>query len=199
MAWLFLTRGSASNQILKQYANLFNFAIKIIIMPHKNPKLHHTLQPQNALFCQHYRVYLEDTDAGGIVYHANHLKFFERVRRDWLRERGLASYFYADHSAAHAAEPTATHTASDHLAHTQFVVQHAEVHYHAPLLLDSLLSVTVQSCTAKAASLIFVQAIFVEQMCLCDAQITLVCVQKHPQTGQLRPTRLPTDFLALLS
>ncbi|WP_067055727.1 acyl-CoA thioesterase [Moraxella atlantae] len=79
------------------------------------------------------------------------------------------------------------------------MVQHAEVHYHAPLLLDSLLTVTVQSCIAKAASLSLMQAIFVEQMCLCDAQITLVCVQKHPQTGRLRPTRLPTDFLALLS
>lgn len=148
------------------------------------------LTPQDALFCQDYRVYLEDTDAGGIVYHANHLKFFERARRDWLRERGLASYFYADHSAMDLKAGS--------LSDTQFVVQHADVHYHAPLLLDSLLTVTVQSYTAKAASLSLEQAIFAEGQCLCDAHITLVCVQKNPQTGQLRPTRLPADFFAMI-
>lgn len=159
-------------------------------MPHKTSKSHHTLHSQDALFCQHYRVYLEDTDAGGIVYHANHLKFFERARRDWLRERGVASYFYADQRAINGN--------TGNLSDIQFVVQRAEVRYHAPLLLDSLLTVTVQHCTAKAASLSLEQAIFVDDTCLCDARITLVCVQKQPQTGQLRPTRLPVDLMTRL-
>ena len=59
----------------------------------------HTQSSTQPVYANQYRIYLEDTDAGGIVYHANHLKLFERCRRDWLRALGMTSYFYQAHSA----------------------------------------------------------------------------------------------------
>lgn len=48
----------------------------------------------NLVFSNHYKVYINHTDAGGIVYHANHLTFFENCRRDWLTSLGFDGYFF---------------------------------------------------------------------------------------------------------
>lgn len=81
------------------------------------------------IFTAHYPVYIGDTDAGGIVYHANHLNFLERCRRDWLKSLGFASYFLAD---------------GVHL-----VVKKADISYHRPLLLDELLTVSIEKVATK--------------------------------------------------
>jgi acyl-CoA thioester hydrolase len=81
------------------------------------------------------RVYWEDTDAGGIVFYANYLKFFERARTEWLRHLGVEQ---------------------QHLRETQggmFVVTDTQVRYHRPARLDDLLMVTARLVDAGRASL----------------------------------------------
>ena len=72
------------------------------------------------------RVYWEDTDAGGVVFYANYLKFFERARTEWLRQLGF--------------EQEVLRTAQ----RMMFVVANTELRYRAPARLDDLLHVTVQ-------------------------------------------------------
>lgn len=146
------------------------------------------------IFEQAYRIYLEDTDAGGIVYHANHLKLFERCRRDWLRTLGMTHYFYQTQSIDNAT--------NDDASSIQFVVSQANVAYHQPILLDSLVIVTIEQAIVKGASLRLQQAIRLESRVLSSAEITLVCVTTDQNdTGQtrVRPARLPNDFIELLA
>lgn len=143
------------------------------------------------LFAQQYRIYLEDTDAGGIVYHANHLKLLERCRRDWLRSLGMTSYFYAQHSADIGAKGSDIH----------FVVSTLDIRYYQPILLDTLVTVTVTDCQPKSASLNLVQQIFDGATLLATANLTLACVQTTVDSNgknQIRPARLPTAFLAMI-
>lgn len=94
----------------------------------------------NLAFLFSFRVYLEDTDAGGIVYHANHLKYLERARREWLRSRGLAHYSARD----------------DY----QFVVQKANLHYVAPILMDDVMTITIYPKKVGFASIYLQQNIY---------------------------------------
>lgn len=80
------------------------------------------------------RVYWEDTDAGGIVYYANYLRFFERARTEWLRRCGV-----------NQSEYQAT-------GQGMFVVHQANLTYHAPARLDDLLLITVHIETMGGAS-----------------------------------------------
>lgn len=151
------------------------------------------------VFAQDYRIYLEDTDAGGIVYHANHLKLFERCRRDWLRQMGMTSYFYAQHSAENPAKNSAGSQGENTDIH--FVVSELAIRYFQPILLDSLVTVTVTHYQAKSASLVLVQQIFDKDILLANADITLACVQNHPLPNgknHIKPARLPKDFLAMI-
>ena len=70
------------------------------------------------------RVYIEDTDAGGIVYHANHIRFMERARTEWLRSTGIAHYW--------------------HQKDYSFVVHQIQVKYVRPILMDDLITVTAR-------------------------------------------------------
>lgn len=147
---------------------------------------------QSRLFTNQYRIYLEDTDAGGIVYHANHLKLFERCRRDWLRQLGMTSYFYTHVSAD---------TAKTSIDNLHFVVSDCSVKYLQPILLDMLVSVSVESVQLRSASLILTQHIYDEQQtCLATARITLACVCSTPDSKlSIRPARLPNDFTQLFA
>lgn len=152
------------------------------------------LNPPKSVYEQTYRIYLEDTDAGGIVYHANHLKLFERCRRDWLRQLGMTSYFYQSHSNDKPMTDFST---------TQFVVSQANIRYFQPILLDSLVTVSVSTVKLKSASLLLEQQIFLAEdatVRLCHADITLACVTTCVEDGQtnVRPTRLPPPFVTLL-
>ena len=147
-----------------------------------------------------YRIYLEDTDAGGIVYHANHLKLFERCRRDWLRELGMTSYFYQAHSAEAASH--VTHHSDSGKPDIQFVVSQANIRYVRPILLDSEVTVVIETADCKSASLQLEQRIYdSHQQLLSQAEISIVCVATSTdETGQtqVRPTRLPEAFVQLL-
>ena len=121
------------------------------------------------------RVYYEDTDAGGIVFYANYLKFFERARTEWLRSGGI------DQSRL---------SASDNL---MFVVLHTAVDYHSPARLDDALKLSVVVEKLGRASVEFVQQAWrVEaaadpQRLLATARIRVACVDQHT----LRPRSIP--------
>lgn len=154
-----------------------------------------TINKAMTTFSHQYRIYLEDTDAGGIVYHANHLKFYERCRRDWVRALGMTSYFYQAQS-----EQQVHNGESSNL---QFVVSKATIDYIKPILLDTTITVTLCCIETKVASLILEQQIYDEyNTLLSQAQITLVCVATYQnEQGQntVRPARLPTAFTQLLN
>ena len=160
----------------------------------------HTQSSTQPVYATQYRIYLEDSDAGGIVYHANHLKLFERCRRDWLRALGMTSYFYQAHSAEAASH--VTHHSDSGKADIQFVVSQANIRYLRPILLDSEVTVVIETADCKSASLQLEQRIYdSHQQLLSQAEISIVCVatskDEKGQT-QVRPTRLPKAFVQLL-
>ena len=134
------------------------------------------------------------------MYHANHLKLFERCRRDWLRALGMTSYFYQAHSAEAASH--VTHHSNSGKADIQFVVSQANIRYLRPILLDSEVTVVIEAADCKSASLQLEQRIYDNhQQLLSQAEISIVCVatskDEKGQT-QVRPTRLPKAFVQLL-
>ena len=160
----------------------------------------HNQSSNQPVYATQYRIYLEDTDAGGIVYHANHLKLFERCRRDWLRELGMTSYFYQAHLAEAASH--ITHHSDSGKADIQFVVSQANIRYVRPILLDSEVTVVIETADCKSASLQLGQRIYDNhQQLLSQAKISIVCVATHKDEKgqtQVRPTRLPKAFVQLL-
>ena len=95
------------------------------------------------LFATDYNVYINHTDAGGIVYHANHLVFFENCRRDWFTKLGLNGYFLQ--------------TDDGEIQH--FVVSQAELQYKKAILLDEVINVRIDKVELKPASIVFYQSI----------------------------------------
>ena len=95
------------------------------------------------LFSADYRIYIKHTDAGGIVYHANHLVFFENCRRDWFTQLGLDGYFIQNDDGQ--------------IQH--FVVSQAQLQYRKAILLDEIINVRIDKVELKPASIIFHQSI----------------------------------------
>lgn len=133
--------------------------------------------PAAASFAWPVRVYWEDTDAGGIVFYANYLKFFERARTEWLRALGV--------------EQQALREATGGV----FVVSETRLRYHRPSRLDDLLSVTAALVEAGRASLTIAQGAWRGGECLCEGTIRIGWVD----AATLRPQRLPTAVLQALS
>jgi len=123
------------------------------------------------------RVYWEDTDAGGIVFYANYLKFFERARTEWLRHLGVEQHALRQATGG------------------MFVVSETQVKYHRPAVLDDVLRVTAHLSQSGRASLIIGQQAWRRETLLCEGQIRIGWV--HAQT--LQPQRIPTSILERLS
>jgi acyl-CoA thioester hydrolase len=119
------------------------------------------------------RVYWEDTDAGGIVFYANHLKYFERARTEWLRSLG----FEQERMRREAG--------------TLFVVAETSIRYHRPARLDDLLDVDVAIVEAGRASLKLAQSARRDGELLSEATIRLGCVDMQT----MRPVRIPESIL----
>lgn len=119
------------------------------------------------------RVYWEDTDAGGIVFYANYLKFFERARTEWLRARGISQQRLREHEGA------------------IFVVAETAVRYLAPARLDDLIVVTVQVREAGRASMAISQQAWRDGTLLAEGDIKIGCVD----ASSLRPRRIPAEIL----
>ncbi|WP_395341827.1 tol-pal system-associated acyl-CoA thioesterase [Ningiella sp. W23] len=119
------------------------------------------------------RVYFEDTDAGGIVYHANYLRYFERARSDWVRALGGNQAKLMEQSVA-------------------FVVKDLNMIYHKSAKLDELLTVSCEPITIKRVSLLFKQAVYNNNNeCLVEATVKVGCI--NPITKS--PSRIPDDLL----
>lgn len=123
------------------------------------------------------RVYWEDTDAGGIVFYANYLKFFERARTEWLRSLGVAQ-----------SELKAS-------AGGMFVVGETSVRYLAPARLDDELLVTADVEAAGRASLIIGQQAWRGDTLLAEGTIRIGWVDDKT----LRPGRIPAAILQALN
>ena len=122
------------------------------------------------------RVYYEDTDAGGIVYYANYLKFAERARTEMLREAGF------HHTAMMAGEGI------------MLAVRRVSAEYLRPARLDDALEVTTSVTGLGAATIDLDQCILRETQELCRVHVTIACVGRDG-----RPVRLPTELRAMLS
>ena len=121
------------------------------------------------------RVYYEDTDCGGVVYHTGYLRFMERARTEWLRSLGY------DQSALRA-----------ELA-VLFAVRRLEVDFRRPALLDDALDVATRVHRHRRAALLFEQAVGRSGETgetLCRAQVEVVCLD----AGSLRPRALPAHL-----
>jgi acyl-CoA thioester hydrolase len=123
------------------------------------------------------RVYWEDTDAGGIVFYANYLKFFERARTEWLRSLGVHQQQLKDETGG------------------IFVVLEARLRYLAPARLDDLLQVHAGVAEAGRAGLLLGQQAWRGDTLLADGQVRIAFVD----AGTLRPRRIPTPVLAALA
>lgn len=127
------------------------------------------------------RVYWEDTDAGGIVFYANYLKFFERARTEWLRALGFGQQALRAQSGG------------------MFVVSETTVKYHAPARLDDTLVVTAQLQSGGKASLTIAQ-----RACLRSAgQTDRLLAEGSIRLGwvdstTLKPGRIPAPVLEAL-
>jgi acyl-CoA thioester hydrolase len=126
-----------------------------------------------AAFAHELRVYWEDTDAGGIVFFANYLKFFERARTEWLRAAGLGQQHLRDRLGV------------------LFVVADTRVKFLVPARLDDALHITVEPASPRGASLALAQTAWRGGTRLVDSQVTLACVD----AGTLRPRRIPKPVL----
>ena len=125
------------------------------------------------VFTWKVRVYYEDTDAGGIVYYANYLKFFERARTEWLRS-----------IAVNQRDLLEQHDA-------MFVVKNVSADYHAPAKLDDVLELTLKIEKLGRASMVFVQQAWCGSTLLNTARVTIACVD-----SALRPRALPAKVAA---
>jgi acyl-CoA thioester hydrolase len=114
------------------------------------------------------RVYYEDTDAGGVVYYANYLKFAERARTEWLRGLGFEQRtLWQMHGVG-------------------FVVKSCTVDYHAPAFLDDILQVSATVTEAGRSSLTMQQQVMRDNTSIATISALLVCVNTT-----FKPTRLP--------
>jgi acyl-CoA thioester hydrolase len=126
----------------------------------------------NGPFAHPVRVYWEDTDAGGVVFYANYLKFFERARTEWLRALGFGQeQLRADTGAI-------------------FIVTDTSLRYLRPARLDDLLDVTVAVTDAGGASLALAQQAWRGSELLTEGSIRIGCVD----AGTFRARRIPNPI-----
>ena len=115
------------------------------------------------------RVYYEDTDAGGVVYYANYLRFTERARTEWLRELGFEQ---TDLAQVHG---------------IVFVVRRFAIDYLKPARFNDALQVTVELIKVGAGQIDLIQRVMRDDEELATAQVKIVCVKLET----MRPVRLP--------
>ncbi|MET4578963.1 tol-pal system-associated acyl-CoA thioesterase [Ottowia thiooxydans] len=125
------------------------------------------------------RIYWEDTDAGGIVFYANYLKFFERARTEWLRALGVGQQVLREREGG------------------MFVVSETSVKYLSPARLDDELIVTAALQEAGRVALTIEQRAFLKSSgtLVCQGSIRIGWVDAHT----LKPARIPAEVIVTLS
>jgi len=104
------------------------------------------------------RVYYEDTDSGGVVYHSNYLNFMERARTEWLRHLGFEQIYLKDE------------------LNLIFVVHSLQISFKKPAKFNDLLTITSRLLKIGRGSFEFLQKISVNQQALVEAQVKVACV-----------------------
>lgn len=124
------------------------------------------------------RVYYEDTDAGGVVFYANYLRYMERARTEWLREVGFEHAFLKkEHDVL-------------------FAVKNVNIEYIKPARLDELLTVTSSLLKKRGASLLFKQTIKNQtDELLTEAEIKVACLN----ATTLKAAAMPEDLITELA
>ncbi|MFN7709425.1 MAG: YbgC/FadM family acyl-CoA thioesterase [Holosporales bacterium] len=124
-------------------------------------------------FLRSFRVYLEDTDAGGHMYHANHLRFAERARSDLLHEFGIC------HRDEHGADRF-------------FVVSDLTIKYCAPAFVGDEVTVITRIVQMTPVRVVFAQTLQRGGVCIAELRVTVVCIN-----GRGAPVRLEQEFVRL--
>ena len=136
------------------------------------------LQAGSREFCWPIQVYYEDTDAAGVVYHSNYLKFMERARTEWLRSEGFSQQSLAEGEGI------------------VFVVAKINIEFIRPALFDELLNVRSKITGTNGAGLMFEQSVISESGTVkCRADVHIVCVDSKT----FRPKRIPNSIKAKLT
>ncbi len=119
------------------------------------------------------KIYYEDTDAGGVVYYANYLRYMERARTEFLAEKGI-------------------NIAQFHAEGLFFVVTHVDISYKRPARLGEIIDVTTEVAEMKKASMTILNRVCKEGFVMVEALVTIACIDKDG-----RPKRLPESFMAV--
>jgi acyl-CoA thioester hydrolase len=120
------------------------------------------------------RVYYEDTDFSGRVYHASYLRFLERGRTEWLRRRGFGHRDLAESLSV------------------MFAVRSLKIDYLMPAMMDDLLEVETSAATVRGASITFHQRVARGDKELVTAEVLVACLRDG------RPARIPAELRGLL-
>ena len=123
------------------------------------------------------RVYYEDTDAGGVVYYANYLKFFERGRTEWLRALGFGQQALMRDAAI------------------VFAVRHVEIDYLQPARFDDALLVETGIAAQSKVSITFSQRLVRDGRELSRATVKVVCLDKD----SFKPVAIPANIIEKLN
>lgn len=129
----------------------------------------------SAEFSHKLRVYIEDTDAGGIVYYVNYLKFMERARTELMRALGYGKNSIFNYNL-------------------MFVVRDVAVTYMLPARLDDELEATASIAQVRGAVIVFRQRVRRGEELLAQGDVTVACVDR---VG-MKPRRLPPEMAASL-
>lgn len=121
------------------------------------------------------RVYIEDTDAGGIVYYVNYLKYMERARTELLRSLGLPKPAVLDEGML-------------------LVVASTQVDYRKSARLDDELRVTARIIKSARSYMVVEQKVFRGELCLCEGDIKVACVQQDT----MRPCAFPKRVAGMI-
>lgn len=120
------------------------------------------------------KIYYEDTDAGGVVYYANYLRYMERARTELLSEKGIDVAGY--HNSGYL-----------------FAVVNVDVQYRKPAVLGDIIDVTTEVRDVTNVTITLNHRIFRENNLLVEATVKLACINKDG-----KPQRLPEEFSSLL-
>ncbi|MDP0285161.1 tol-pal system-associated acyl-CoA thioesterase [Glaesserella parasuis] len=126
------------------------------------------------------RVYYEDTDAGGVVYHACYLHFFERARTEFLRQLGFSQQLLLSQSMA-------------------FVVKKMDIDYKKPAYLDDFLTVKSIISELKGAKIVFKQTLWRGEERLCEVSVVVVSVDLSKMKAIAIPEDIKQAFNAIIS
>jgi acyl-CoA thioester hydrolase len=121
------------------------------------------------------KIYYEDTDAGGIVYYANYLRFMERGRTELLSDNGIYVTEYHDKGCF-------------------FPVVHVDIHYRRPAKLGEIIEVATEVIEITNATITFKQDIYRDDAVIAEATVKLACINRDG-----KPQRIPSELASLFS